>query len=86
MVLPDGLHCLPAGLEPLGDGASCLVTLREGKYHQVKRMLAARGKPVLTLHRLSMGPLALDEGLKPGEWRFLTEKERNKLYELGTAI
>ncbi len=86
MVLPDGQHCLPAGLEPLGDGASCLVTLREGKYHQVKRMLAARGKPVLTLHRLSMGPLALDEGLKPGEWRFLTEKERNKLYELGTAI
>lgn len=37
MVLGDGLHCLPAGLEPLGDGRACLVTLREGKYHQVKR-------------------------------------------------
>lgn len=69
------LHCLPAGLQPLGDGSSCLVTLREGKYHQVKRMLAARGKPVTALHRLSMGPLKLEEELKPGQWRTLTENE-----------
>jgi len=75
MVLGDGLHCLPAGLEPLGDGSSCLVTLREGKYHQVKRMLAARGKPVLALRRLSMGPLELDQALLPGKWRFLTPFE-----------
>lgn len=86
MVLADGLRCLPAKLEPLGDGASCLVTLREGKYHQVKRMLAARDKPVLGLHRLSMGPLALDEELKPGKWRFLTGKERDILRELGQSI
>ena len=79
MVLGDGLHCLPAGLEPLGDGSSCLVTLREGKYHQVKRMLAARGKPVLQLKRLSMGPLNLDEDLKPGEWRLLKPEEQNAL-------
>jgi len=79
MVLGDGFRCLPAGLEPLEDGSRCLVTLREGKYHQVKRMLAARGKPVLSLHRLSMGPLALDEGLKPGQWRFLTAFERARL-------
>jgi len=75
MVLGDGLHCLPAELEPVGDGEMCLVTLREGKYHQVKRMLAARGKPVLTLKRLSMGKLRLDEALKPGEWRPLTADE-----------
>ena len=75
MTLGDGTRCLPAGLEPLGDGSQCRVTLREGKYHQVKRMLAARGKPVLTLKRLSMGGLALDEELKPGEWRFLTKEE-----------
>ena len=75
MVLGDGLHCLPAELEPLGDGSQCHVTLREGKYHQVKRMLAARGKPVTALHRLSMGPLKLEENLKPGQWRMLTEKE-----------
>ena len=85
MVLGDGLHCLPAGLEPLGNGSSCLVTLREGKYHQVKRMLAARGKPVLTLHRLRMGPLTLDEGLKPGKWRFLTQQERTELRGLGAT-
>ena len=74
MVLEDGLECMPAGLEPLGQG-KCLVTLREGKFHQVKRMLAARGKPVTWLKRLSMGPLVLDEGLKPGEWRELTREE-----------
>lgn len=79
MVLGDGLHCLPAGLEPLEDGASCLVTLREGKYHQVKRMLAARGKPVLALKRLSMGPLVLDNGLKPGEWRELRPDEEEAM-------
>ena len=79
MVLGDGLHCLPAGLEPLGDGSSCLVTLREGKYHQVKRMLAARGKPVLALKRLSMGPLRLDEGLEEGAWRPLTPEETETL-------
>lgn len=75
MVLGDGLHCLPAHLEPQGDGSTCLVTLQEGKYHQVKRMLAARGKPVLHLKRLSMGPLTLDPTLRPGEWRALTETE-----------
>lgn len=79
LVLEDGLNCLPAGLEPLGDGSECLVTLREGKYHQVKRMLAARGKPVTALKRLSMGPLNLDEGLLPGEWRFLTQEETSEL-------
>lgn len=75
MVLGDGLRCLPAGLKPLGDGSECMVTLREGKYHQVKRMLAARGKPVLALKRLSMGNLVLDESLGPGEWRPLTRQE-----------
>ena len=75
IVLEDGLHCLPAGLEPLEDGSSCLVTLREGKYHQVKRMLAARGKPVVYLKRLSMGPLRLDPVLAPGQWRPLTPEE-----------
>ena len=79
LVLEDGLHCLPAGLEPVGDGSECLVTLREGKYHQVKRMLASRGKPVTALKRLSMGSLVLDEALLPGEWRFLTKEETAQL-------
>lgn len=79
MVLGDGLVCLPAGLEILGDGSCCLVTLQEGKYHQVKRMLAQRGKPVLALKRLSMGPLELDGDLQPGQWRFLTGQETERL-------
>ena len=83
LVLEDGLHCLPADLKPMGDGSTCLITLREGKYHQVKRMLAARGKPVMFLKRCSMGPLTLDERLLPGEWRFLTGEE---LRELKTSV
>ncbi len=83
LVLGGGLRCLPAGLEPLGDGSRCLVTLREGKYHQVKRMLAARGKPVLALKRLSMGPLTLDGKLEPGQWRYLTPFEVAQLKNPG---
>ena len=60
ITLRDGLHCLPAKLDLTG-GNSCRVTVREGKYHQVRRMLAAVGKPVLELRRLSIGALALEE-------------------------
>lgn len=74
LVLEDGLVCLSAGLTPLGPG-KCLVTLHEGKYHQVKRMLAHRGKPVLYLKRISMGSLTLDKSLKKGEFRPLSETE-----------
>ena len=55
------------------------VTLREGKFHQVKRMLAARGAPVLYLKRLSMGPLTLDAELPIGGWRELTAEETASL-------
>ncbi len=79
MTLDDGLVCMPADLKPLEDGSRCLVTLREGKFHQVKRMLAFRGKPVLELKRLSMGPLKLDESLHPGGWRPLTDGETEGL-------
>lgn len=79
MQLGDGLACLPAVLEPLEDPSWGNVILQEGKFHQIKRMLAARGKPVLYLKRLSMGPLVLDPDLKPGEFRALTERERNAL-------
>ena len=66
--------CLPAKLEILSPG-ECLVTLREGKFHQVKRMLAARGATVTYLKRLSMGALRLDETLAPGDFRPLTPGE-----------
>ena len=56
-----------------GDAAYIRVT--EGKYHQVKRMFAARGKHVVYLKRMAIGSLALDPELKPGEWRELTDDE-----------
>ena len=78
ITLGDGLECMPAGLEILSD-SEALVTLQEGKFHQVKRMLAFCGKPVVYLKRLSMGPLRLDESLQPGEFRHLTEDEEKLL-------
>lgn len=78
MTLGDGEACLPAELESLGPG-KCRVTLREGKYHQVKRMLAARGKPVTALHRYAMGPLVLDADLEAGNYRKLTPEEVQNL-------
>lgn len=82
LTLDDGLECMPAGLEPLEDASRCLVTLREGKFHQVKRMLAFCGKPVVRLERLSMGPLKLDPSLGPGQWRVLTQEEVRALSAL----
>lgn len=54
---------------------TCHLTITEGKYHQVKRMFQAAGLTVIFLKRLSMGPLVLDEGLKEGQVRELTQKE-----------
>ena len=74
LTLGDGTKCLPAGLKLLPDG-SCLVEVMEGKYHQVKRMLSSRGKPVTELKRLSIGGLKLDKALLPGGFRALEENE-----------
>ena len=74
LTLGDGTKCLPAGLKLLPDG-SCLVEVMEGKYHQVKRMLSSRGKPVTELKRLSIGGLKLDKALLPGDFRALEENE-----------
>lgn len=84
MSLGDGLRCLPARLEILtaGETSEAHVTLREGKFHQVKRMLAARGKPVLYLERIRMGGLLLDPELSRGAFRFLTEEEIEELRAL----
>lgn len=80
LTLPDGLACLPAHLRVTGDG-EVLLTLQEGKFHQAKRMLAACGTPVTYLKRLSMGPLSLDETLRPGEFRHLTQEEIDRLQQ-----
>ena len=79
ITLKDGTRCLPAKLEIL-EKDRCLVRVTEGKYHQVRRMLASRGKPVLTLHRLSIGTLTLDDSLAPGEWRELSEEDLCRVF------
>ena len=71
--------CLPAKLEILSPNLG-RVTVREGKYHQIKRMFGAVGKPVTALHRLSFGPIALPDELQPGEYRELTDDEIAALY------
>lgn len=77
----DDRPALPAELEILdaGETSEIRVTLREGRFHQIKRMFRAVGKEVVYLKRLSMGSLALDENLAPGEYRRLTEEEVKKL-------
>ena len=67
----------PARLEILESGETSLadVILTEGKFHQVKRMFAAVGHPLITLQRLRIGCVTLDEALAPGEYRLLTEAE-----------
>ena len=93
----DELTAMPAVLRIIEDGSfaeaplpdaaygpECTqvsVTIREGKFHQIKRMFAAVGKEVLYLKRLSMGPLQLDTALKPGQFRELTKEEIAALRE-----
>ena len=77
LTLGDGTACLSAKLEPIGPGES-LVTVFEGKYHQVRRMMASRGMPVLYLERRQEGLLTLN-GLARGAVRILTEEETRLL-------
>lgn len=63
------------------DQSEVLITITEGKFHQVKRMVKAVGSEVLYLKRLSMGPLKLDEELEIGTYRRLSEEELHKLKE-----
>ena len=75
---------LPAKLEILSvdeqkKTSRIRITIREGKYHQIKRMFHAVGKEVAYLKRISMGPITLDPSLAPGEYRYLTDAERELL-------
>lgn len=77
LILTDGTPTLPAWLEVLqtGEITEVQLTIREGKFHQVKRMFETLGCSVVYLKRMSMGSLLLDESLKPGEYRVLREEE-----------
>ena len=77
LTLRDGLQCLPAKLEPLGAGES-RITVCEGKYHQVRRMMASRGMTVTYLERQQEGNLTLGS-LPRGQVRELTQDELQSL-------
>ena len=79
ITLRDGTECLPAVLESLGPGES-LITVCEGKYHQVRRMMASRGMPVDYLERRAEGGLTLGN-LPRGQCRELTADEQKNLAE-----
>ncbi|MGP4064764.1 pseudouridine synthase [Oceanobacillus sp. M65] len=78
LVLKDGYHAKPAWLEIIqsGNTSEIIVTVTEGKYHQVKRMFEAVDRKVLYLKRLEMGGLQLDKSLSLGAYRPLTEQEK----------
>ncbi len=79
----DDMTCLPAHLEivRVDDNLStCLVTIAEGKFHQVKRMFLSVGKKVVFLKRITMGPIVLDENLELGAYRRLRQDEIDRLY------
>lgn len=84
IILEDGYKCLPAELkiiEQTDRTSKALITVEEGKFHQVKRMVLACGKEVSYLKRQSMASLKLDETLKSGEYRPLDKEELNQLEE-----
>ena len=72
----DDAPTLPAGIDIRGEGPTieAVVRLREGRYHQVRRMVAACGGRVLRLHRDGIGAFDLPENLAPGEWRHLDDE------------
>lgn len=75
-VLSDGTECMDARVRLLDEDKKIAeITIREGKYHQIKRMFASVGNEVVFLKRISIGGLPLDESLKPGECREITDEE-----------
>ncbi len=82
--LADGYVTKPATVELFDDRKSGIITLHEGKYHQIKRMFGAvNDNRIIYLERITFGPLSLDDKLARGEWRYLDEKEISGLMETG---
>ncbi len=85
LMLDDGYETKPAHIELCGEGNEGVITLVEGKYHQIKRMLEAIDNKIVFLERVSFGPLMLDGELGRGEWRYLTDEEVALLEAHGKA-
>ncbi len=82
IVFEDGTVCLPAGLSLIRDGEQpvTLVRIQEGKFHQVKKMFRAVDRTVLALRRIRIGELRLDPELAPGEYREMTDAEKDFVF------
>lgn len=82
ITLSDGTECLPAEVSICSGGEAPVIeiVLSEGKYHQVKRMVAAISHSVVELHRIKIGELFLPKDLKAGECRELTDAEKEQLF------
>ena len=78
IILDDGYKCKTAEFEYI-EGNHCKLKISEGKFHQIKRMFHSLGNEVVALSRIAMGDLFLDEGLKEGEYKYLTDKEVQKI-------
>lgn len=81
LVLEDGYETKPADIALSSDMTSGVITLIEGKYHQIKRMMLALHNQITHLERISFGPLSLPSELARGAWRELTQEEENALRE-----
>ena len=83
IVFADGTRCMPAKLEISGenpDKTTAIVTICEGKFHQVKKMFAVCGKNVVHLKRISIGDLYLDSNLHIGETKMLSELDKMSIF------
>lgn len=80
-----GYVTAPCKVEMIGEKEG-YITLTEGKYHQIKLMAEAVHNQITYLERVTFGPIALDEGLGRGEWRYLTEDEQRSLEAHGKVI
>ena len=82
IILEDGYRCKSAVLEVLSskqEKSTAYISITEGKFHQIKRMMKSLGVNITYLKRISIGTLILDDNLKLGEYRYLTDKEIKNL-------
>ncbi len=86
VTLDDGYVTKPAKIELSGDGDEGIITLHEGKYHQIKRMLDSLGNKIIYLERISFANLEFDGALARGEWRYLDEKETAELEKIAGLL
>ena len=86
LTLDDGYVTKPAEIELSGEGDEGIITLHEGKYHQIKRMLDSLGNKITYLERISFANLTLDSAPPRGEWRYLSEKECAELEKIAGLL